>query len=132
MSKKRFHLGDVLSITTDRLVSPSHIGGVYGILNHMLDDNLFTHQLPRAGKLAKPYLLAQFPQLGDIEPPEHFDGKEHVLRWLAELTLIYGEWFEVEQIPEIEQDHRDPLTEMAEMLRPDQKIVTVVLGKDNE
>ena len=63
MQTKQFHLGDVLSITTGRLVSPRHIDGVYDILNFMTGDNLFTHQLPRAFDECKPYLVAQFPQL---------------------------------------------------------------------
>lgn len=45
--KKSFHLGDVLSITHDRLVSPRHMEGVYDICNWLTQDNLFTHQLPR-------------------------------------------------------------------------------------
>src|SRR3990167_2376272 len=63
MQTKQFHLGDVLSITTGRLVSPRHIDGVYDILNFMTGDNLFTHTLPRASDECKPYLVAQFPQL---------------------------------------------------------------------
>lgn len=47
---KRFHLGDVLSITTGHLLSPRHMEGVYEILNHMTGDQLFTHQLPRASR----------------------------------------------------------------------------------
>lgn len=48
MTSKMIPLGDVLSVTQDALVSRSHIGGVYEILNFMTGDNLFTHQLPRA------------------------------------------------------------------------------------
>lgn len=124
--KKAFHLGDVLSITTGRLVSPSHIGGVYEILNHMLDDNLYTHQLPRAMREAAPYLFDQFPELGEVEPPETFEGKTHVEAWLAEQVQRYGETFEVGQIPAIARQPRDPMAELEGMLRPDQHIV--VLG----
>ena len=67
MQTKQFHLGDVLSITTGRLVSPRHIDGVYDILNFMTGDNLFTHQLPRASDECKPYLVEQFPQLATTE-----------------------------------------------------------------
>ena len=67
MKTKKFHLGDVLSTTTERLVSPRHISGVYDILNFMTGDDLFTHQLPRASEECKPYLLEQFPQLDTPE-----------------------------------------------------------------
>src|SRR3989344_6645903 len=67
MQTKEFHLGDVLSITTGRLVSPRHIDGVYDILTFMTGDTLFTHQLPRASDECKPYLVKQFPQLAATE-----------------------------------------------------------------
>jgi len=61
---KLFHIGDVLSITTGRLVSPSHMDGVCSILAFMTgDDNLFTHALPRVADECKPWLRVQYPQL---------------------------------------------------------------------
>ena len=77
MKTKKFHLGDVLSITTGRLVSPRHMDGVYDILNFMTGDNLFTHQLPRASDECKPHLLAQFPQLAEVDT-SGVNGKNHV------------------------------------------------------
>lgn len=59
---REFHLGDVLSITTGRLISPRGIEGVYDILRFMTGQDLFTHQLPRAMTEMKPRLLAQHPQ----------------------------------------------------------------------
>jgi hypothetical protein len=106
---KPFHLGDILSVTTGRLVSPRHIGGVYDILNWMTGDNLFTHQLPRACDECQGPLLAQYPDLAVIEPPETFgdgskDGaKDAVGRWLAEQVAIYGETREV--TPLAAEDH---------------------------
>ncbi len=64
--EKSFHLGDILSITTGRLVSLRHIDGVYDILNFMTGDNLFTHQLPRASRECAPELKKQFPALAEI------------------------------------------------------------------
>jgi hypothetical protein len=60
---KMFHIGDVLSVTTGRLVSARHIDGVYDILNFLTGDNLFTHQLPRAMNECKPWLRSMFPAL---------------------------------------------------------------------
>lgn len=60
---KNFHLSDVLTVTTGRLVSSRHMEGVYEILNFLTGDNLYTHQLPRAMDEAKPWLRVQFPQL---------------------------------------------------------------------
>jgi hypothetical protein len=59
----KFSVDDVLSITTGRLVSSHHIGGVYNILNFMTGSNLFTHQLPDAADRCRPFLLERFPEL---------------------------------------------------------------------
>jgi hypothetical protein len=140
MKKQKFHLGDVLSVTTGRLVSPTHIDGVYKILNFMTRDDLFTHQLPRAGDECKPYLAKQFPQLSppaidaDIaEMDRRFEGvtdrnkyKEIVDVWLAELVEKYGENFEVEEIPLDDHVTKDPLGEMMEMVDPKKIIVMEV------
>ena len=132
MTTKPFHLGDILSVTTERLVSPRHIGGVYDILNWMTGDNLFTHQLPRACGECKGPLLAQHPDLAAIVPPETFgDGtkdsaEEAVNRWLAEQVAIYGETREV--APLAAEDHTaiDPLAELR-MMKPDAEIIAVVV-----
>lgn len=60
---KLFHISDVLTVTTGRLVSSRHMDGVYEILNFLTGDNLFTHQLPRAMRECDPWLRTQFPQL---------------------------------------------------------------------
>lgn len=58
-----FHISDVLSITTGRLVSRRHMDGLYDILNFLTGDSLFTHQLPRAMRECEPWLRVQFPKL---------------------------------------------------------------------
>jgi hypothetical protein len=60
---KKFHISDVLSVTTGRLVSSRHMDGIYEILNFLTGDNLFTHQLPRAMRECEPWLKTQYPQL---------------------------------------------------------------------
>jgi len=60
---KLFHIGDVLSVTTGRLVSSRHMEGIYELLNFLTGDNLFTHQLPRAMRECEPWLKTQYPQL---------------------------------------------------------------------
>jgi hypothetical protein len=67
---KEFSLGDVLSITTGRLLSERHMDGVYDILNWMTGDNLYTHQLPRDGKACEPWLIEQYPQLDPKQNPK--------------------------------------------------------------
>jgi hypothetical protein len=65
---KLFHISDVLSVTTGRLVSTRHMDGVYDVLDFLTGDSLFTHQLPRASREYEPWLRTQFPQLMHDSP----------------------------------------------------------------
>jgi hypothetical protein len=56
MSDKRFHIGDLLSVTDGRLLSPNHVQGVIELLSHMTGDSLMTHQLPLAADAMEPEL----------------------------------------------------------------------------
>lgn len=139
MQTKQFHLGDVLSITTGRLVSPRHIDGVYDILNFMTGDNLFTHALPRASDECKPYLVAQFPQLvgaemdsaiaelGDaLKAKTDKAGAEKIVAdWLAKQVAKYGEMFAVNSIPTDAHEVKNPIVEAAEMMGGPEKVIVV-------
>ena len=139
MQTKQFHLGDVLSIATNRLVSPRHIDGVYDILNFMTGDNLFTHQLPRASDECKPYLVEQFPHLATAEMDSVIaelgdalkskNGKAQVEKvvadWLAKQVAKYGEMFAVKPIPTDAHEVKNPIAEAAEMMGGPEKVIVV-------
>lgn len=67
---KTFPLRVVLTVTTGRLLTEGKgprdngIGDLYEILNWITGDSLYTHQLPRAGKACRPWLLKCFPRVG--------------------------------------------------------------------
>ncbi|WP_445080300.1 DUF7736 domain-containing protein [Brevibacillus laterosporus] len=52
---KSFHISDILSVTTGKLLSTRRMDGVYDILNHMTGESLLTHQLPRAIRVCAPF-----------------------------------------------------------------------------
>ena len=116
-----FHLGDILSITTGRLVSPSHMDGVYEILNYVLHDDLFTHLLPRAAEQAKPVLLAQHPQLAAIVAPK-LDA-DTWRAWLDSQVAPQGETLPVEPIAASQRVMRDPIGELVEMVGADRVVL---------
>lgn len=118
-----FALGDVLSITTDRLVSRDHIGGVYRILGYMTGDELYTHQLPRAAAECKPALLVQHPQLKDVLVPDEFDDERHVYLWLAQQERIYGETLGVDPLILKQGDYSDPIEDLCDMVGPEKVFV---------
>lgn len=119
---KDFHIGDVLSITTGKLVSPRLIDGVYDILNYMTGDNLFTHQLPRAWEECAAALIEQFPQLAEI------DGKDcnsdNWKQWLDDKVAQFGERLNVQPLAEGRHAFKDPITELEELWRKD-RVITV-------
>jgi hypothetical protein len=67
IENRSFHLGDILTVVIDRLLSPRGMDGVYDILNYMTEDTLYTHQLPRAARECKPHILSQHPELEEID-----------------------------------------------------------------
>jgi hypothetical protein len=137
VTTKTFHLGDILTVTTGRLVSPRHVEGVYDILNWMTGDNLFTHQLPRAMDECRGPLLAQHPDLAGVTVPEEFgDGSPESARravdsWLAEQVAVYGETREVEPLHEGDHTRIDPMTEFAIVAPHAQVIPVVVPGEED-
>lgn len=125
MTERKFHLGDILTITTGRLVSPRHVDGIYDILGFMTGDDLFTHQLLRAMDECREPLLGQHPDLRDIQVPDDFGGSEdRVAAWLAGQVAVYGETREVLPLGDGEHARIDPFTEL-QMIKPDTEIIVV-------
>lgn len=122
MKTERFHLGDVLSITTGRLVSPTHMDGIYRICEHLAGEPVWTHQLPRVSREATPHLLAQFPQLAGITGEDV--TRENHADWLAARVAEVGEWFDVAPMSADQHESIDPISELAEKVHPS-KILTV-------
>ena len=144
MNMRRFHLGDVLSITADRLVSPRHTSGVHDILNFMSGESLFTHQLGRVVKECAPYLLKQFPgldspqmqfALGELvemlkTPSGKKDPEKLVTEWMSKVISgkyginlpLCGEYknmLDVERLQPDVHERIDPKSELAERFHPD-------------
>ncbi len=119
---QEFCLGEVLTITTGIMLSPSGMEGIYKILNFMTADELFTHQLPRAMRECRPYLLEQFPQLTNINAdgitPENYTSR------LNEWIVKYGDKFLVRKI--ISDNHKriDPREELKQMM-PEKPVIIV-------
>ena len=123
MATKNFHIGDILSITTDRLVSPRHMDSIYDILNFMTRDNLLTPQLPRASNKCRPHLLEQFPQLKDVDASEV--TPKNWRNWLNKQVAHFGKEFPVHQIPKGRYEHRNSIEELVEIVGSEKVIVAV-------
>ena len=128
---RTFHLGDLVSVVTGRLVSPNLIGSVYDVCDYVTGQPHMTHQLPRACKTVTPWLLDQHPWLADIQVPD-FDGvaredaQRVVAEWLAGPVAQHGDTHEVTSMPPGMYVGREPIGELREMA-PHVAIIPVVV-----
>jgi hypothetical protein len=116
-----FHLGDILSVTTGRLLAPDGIRGVYEIQNYMTGESLFTHQLGRAMEVCGPELLRQHPGLATVNASKV--TSKNWQRWLRKQTVTFGERLRVEPLTAGVYHAMDPLDELRTMVSDDKIIV---------
>lgn len=127
MEPKTFNLATVLTITTGRFVCED-FGLVYEILNHMTQDDLYTHVLPRAADECVPYLFEQHPQLRAVTVPDDCEGFEEDdwKAWVEEMGDVVGATeFEVWPIHAEDHEVKDPIQELIDMGVDENKIVSI-------
>lgn len=141
METRQFPLRVVLTVATGRLLTKSSkqndngIGDLYEILNWMTSDNLFTHQLPRAGVECKPWLLRWFPELqraiDELPLLDRLLEKETPSNaceaWLLEMKRHMREVYDVPKITADDHDVKDPLTELVDMRGGTDGIIPVIM-----
>ncbi len=137
---QEFHISDVLTVTTGRLVSSRHMDGVYAVLNFLTGDNLFTHQLPRVMDQCRPWLRTQFPALMadapkmvglltalDVDMEERGHGSEVMVAWVEQVRLEMGlpEMIPVYELGADMYTHIDPLEEIEAMVGKDRVNIVI-------
>jgi len=127
METKEFSIGVILSISHSILLC--EVGGLYEILNHMTNDMLYTHQLPRAANSCRPFLLKKLSWLNDSFIDECLKGvvkgkPETIEASLAKLSKEYGEFHSIMPIDEKEWEHINPIIEAIQMVGED-KVMTI-------
>ena len=124
---KQFHIGAIISVVDGRLVAKNLISDIYEILNYMTDDNLFTHQLPRANNECKPVLIDALGAIIDfdqiktsldevIKNSTDNDRGGKISKWLDQQAELYGAFHDVPKCANHKK--KNPLTELAEMVPP--------------
>jgi hypothetical protein len=99
---RRFHLGDILSVTTPKLLSPDGMDGVWALLEFMSGERLEIWQLMRVSGECSSDLLRQHPALVDVQPPTGLDDAD-LMAWFAGQMSALGEWLDV--APLAAEDH---------------------------
>lgn len=119
---RTFPLADILSVTTDTLLSRRLMEGLHALLDYMTGDSLFTHQLIRAADACKPALLAQHPQLAHVAPPQGVDQAD-LIAWLANAEREHGEHLPVAPLDPDAWERRDPIEELCDRVGPERVFV---------
>ncbi len=92
---RRFHLGDVLSITTSVLVSPRYMDGVYDLVKYLAGEQPEMDALPETIAACKDYLLNNHPEFTELDPASV--KFENWRAWLNAQVFEFGEWVEVKR-----------------------------------
>jgi hypothetical protein len=121
---KDFPTGDVISTATGFLVTRNGIGGVYDVLNWMTGESVFTHQIPRISREARPVLLAAHPDLALAYEEAKLVTRDNWGRVLETWIDRYGETIAVPKFGTDEHKSIDPVSELARMV-PIEKIIVV-------
>jgi hypothetical protein len=110
---RAFPLADVLSVTTDTLLSDRHVDGLYLLLGYMTGQDVYTHELGIAADACAPALIAQYPWLADLQPgPGH--SKAYLKVWLKRAEDEHGATLDV--TPLADWVRRDPIEDAADMV----------------
>lgn len=117
----KFDIGTILSISHSRLLT--NIGNVYEILNYMLDDNLFTHQLPRAGRFCQKFVIAEHPQLEEWNDFNEQITTENWKQYLEKAEAMFGKELEISKVPSGVWTYKEPVEELSEMVDKEKIIV---------
>lgn len=137
---KRFHVRDLLTVTTGRLLTKPDVDGngienLYQLLGWMTNDEPFTHQLPRFAEECKPWLLRWFPELSqakveDLDLALSVPGVsplDAIEKWLLDLQTVAGlkAMYDVPRIPADDHDRKNPLAELVEMRGSTEGIIVI-------
>jgi hypothetical protein len=89
----------------------------------MLNENLYTHQLPRAGRFCRPFIIQQYPQLADWDLFDKQVTTENWKQMVEKAKEMFGDEMEIEKPPEGVFNHKDPIEELNEMVGKEKVIV---------
>ena len=118
MSEKAFHISDILSVTTGRLVSTRHMEGVYDVIGHLVGRDVLTHELVVFHDQSTEEIHNQLKWTREVPEATAEDMKD-IPGWLANLEDKYGsEHTLTTPLDRFEDEDYNPLVSLAEMMGP--------------
>lgn len=122
MSEKTFHISDILSVTTGRLVSTRHLDGVYDVIGHLVGRDVWTHELVVYAEQAKEECCKQLGWPSEVPEATDEDMKD-IPGWLAKLEEKYGSEHTLVHPKDFAPNDAGPIASAVEMMGPDKVVV---------
>lgn len=125
----KFHIGDILSITTGKILSPDGYSGMKEFLTFMTQyDDVYDSQVAKLCDICHPVLICAFPW-SDIKTPD-FEGKdkEVVMQWVNAQADLHGTYHEVEPL-DFKVPFVDPVEELIRIRGSEEGIVIANFGE---
>lgn len=120
---KKFHLGDILSVVTGKLLSPTGMVGIYDILYYMTGHDLATPQLLNASRECKSKIFEQYPSLKKINASQV--NRQNYKIWLDEQISQYGQYLDILPLPQGSYKTTGAVRELRTMVGNDKPIIVV-------
>jgi hypothetical protein len=99
VSAPLFHLGDLLSMTTGRMLSPHGMDSVQRLLGHLVNAELSALEVPFVSAEMKhplrEHLYRQYPWLSGLQPPVEVKDPVALLAWLSDTAAVHGAYHQV-------------------------------------
>lgn len=112
--QREFDLGAILNITTGRLFT--NMDDVYEVLNYLIGDSIYTHQIPRAASAAQAYVLSLHPELKGIGDDAVITSLEDAKAFVDEQKKVFGEKLPLSPMSKTDgYSYVDPIEEAVEM-----------------
>lgn len=115
-----FKIGTVLTISHGTVLTDMQ--SIYNILNYMLTDRIYTHQIPRALKTCEKYIIEQHPQLKQWDIFNKEVTNENYKEYLKKAEQMFGTELEINKVPDGVWIHRDATEEAEELFGKDNVI----------
>lgn len=100
---------------------------IQNALKYIVNDSIYTHQIPRVADLVGPYVLSLYPELEGVGVHDNVRGKEAVLEFVSSQKEIFGDSLPVAKMPkDFGYTHIDPVNELIEMKSENNTKVIVI------
>lgn len=128
LTHKPFSTEAVVTAYTGRMACG--IGELYEILGFLLDDDLFTHQLPAASNAVKPHLEQQFPWLAEIELPSEGSDIHLFGEAIAAIVEERSDTLIIKRAPEGIWKRGNAIQDLADMIGD--KPMTIIVSNEEQ